>query len=339
MYLFRGLDLQAGEGKLDEDLLPRLQKRLREDLDTVLEELLYRFHVVLCKLHRAYHPLYTREMDKLLGLSEEDRIGFITRMERKKRAEELRKMRLHVQRMQEQQPDQQEEPVKVPRHVERGLPLVEHAVRWYEQQHLFDETPVRIIPREDKMYRTVVLLEVFDREYSFVLTSGRIGFNIDYREQKKIDVREDLNSAYLRLSEARHDAEDYLDLMEEIRETEGNLRLTAGQRGVMMEKLNRKRLAVSRKAREGIAAAMKDIQSVLSLVINDYNTVNRLLCEPEEVLEFDEKFDRETLLRNRRVIEAVVEVFLFSAAFCFMLQHGDLCGSGLTVEPLPGARS
>jgi hypothetical protein len=89
---------------------------------------------------------------------------------------------------------------------------------------------------------------------------------------------------------------------------------------------------VNRKTRARTAELLNSIQSTLSGVIMDYNEHNLLLANPDEVLSFDESYDRETCLSGKRVIEAVVEVFLFTSAFHFLLWQGGLSGA----KPLIG---
>jgi hypothetical protein len=78
---------------------------------------------------------------------------------------------------------------------------------------------------------------------------------------------------------------------------------------------------------------MDAIHNTLSAVINDYNGQRRLLQNPDERLDFSENLDEVKRLQGKKVIEAVVEAFLYSSAFHFILTYGELSGSGLTIEP------
>jgi len=333
-YAQKAVDIQESNGKINAKNVSSVKKKLGTDINVILGEYLPSFHVILCKMNRVYYPLYSQELDDFLGITDEDKIGYITRIEKKKRSEELKKMRKYLKKLKMEAQEKGSEELKIPKHVERGLPLIRKSIEEYEDAHRHDEeNPLDLLDKNDKMYKSALLLEVFDKEYSFILTSGKIGFNIDYREQKKVDIKEDFTSAYLLLSEARHDVKDYFEIMRETKRTAENLRLTFHQKSTMQDSLGKKQSVTSRRARKRIAETMKSIQSILSTVIDDYNTANRLLQNPDETLLFNEKIDEEKKFQNKKVIEAIVEIFLFSSTFAFLLNYGELSGSGITIEP------
>jgi len=68
------------------------------------------------------------------------------------------------------------------------------------------------------------------------------------------------------------------------------------------------------------------------MVINDYKGEKILLQNPEEYLRFDPNIDGHKKLDGRRVIEAIIETFLFTATFAFLLSYGDLSGPDMYVE-------
>jgi hypothetical protein len=281
-----------------------------------------------------YLPLYSQQLDDYLGLTDQDKIGYITRVERKKRIDELKRMKEHLIRKQEEVQDETQEKVKVPRHVERGFRLLDEALERFENNYLLkDETHIyELLDNNDKLYKTALFLNIFEKEYSFILTTGRISFNIDYQEQRKIDVKEDLNHSYLLLSEAGHEVKDYLDTMRELKKTDGDIRLTNHQKTTMLSSLQKKRSVLSRNARSKVAEAMDEIHDCLSTVINDYNGERRLLQNPEERLDFTEDLEEAKRMHGKKIIEAIAEAFLYSSALHFILAYGELSGSGLNVE-------
>jgi len=339
IFIEDALDLQLKLKGLHQKLLPRLKAQLKKDLNIILIDFFPRFHIVLCRMAEKYYTLYTQELDDFLQIREEDRVGYITRVERKKRIEEIRRRQEYIKKQHELEATENEikksveEEIIIPRHIERGFPLVEQAVEKYEINHSSDENN-RILRMEknDKMYRAAILLEVFEEEYSFILTTGKILFNIDYREQKKIDIKEDLSRAYLLLSEAREEVKDYLDIVEEVRKVEENMRLTLHQKAGILKSLEKKRSLFSRNARKKISESMKAIEDSLSMVITDYNSTKRLLQNPEEVLYFDRNVDGQKKMNGRKVIEAIVEAFLFSSTLAFLINYRELSGLGIFIH-------
>ena len=336
-FIQKSVELQLESDKVEKQLAGHIKPKLKAAVNSTFIDYLPRLHIILCKMACAYYPLYSQQLDDYLGFTEKDRIGYITRVEKKKRIDELKRIKEYLKRKQMEGHEEEKEEIKAPRHVERGFRLIDDAVNRFEQDYLTrDEKNVySFMLKEDKLYKTAILLESFDREYSFILTTGKIAFNIDYQEQRKIDAKEEMNRTYLLLSEARREVEDYLEAMEEIHHTEENLRLTLHQKTGIVSTLHKKRSVLSKSSRNKVAEAMDATHDILSTVINDYNGQRRLLQNPDDQLDFTKDLDYGKKLHGRKIIEAIVEAFLFSSAFHFLLTYGELSGSGLNIEAHP----
>ena len=83
---------------------------------------------------------------------------------------------------------------------------------------------------------------------------------------------------------------------------------------------------------------MDATHDILSTVINDYKGQRRLLQNPDDHLDFTKDLDSAKKLHGRKIIEAIVEAFLFSSAFHFLLTYGELAGSGLNIEAQPSGQ-
>lgn len=333
-FIQKSVDIQLESEKVEKQLAGQITPKLKAAVNSLLLDYLPRLHIILCKMACAYYPLYSQQLDDYLGFSEKDRIGYITRVEKKKRIDELKRMKEYLKRKQEEGHVEEKEEVKAPRHVERGLRFIDDAITRYEEDYLArdDKSVFNVMLKVDKLYKTAILLDSFDREYSFILTTGKIIFNIDYQEQRKIDVKEEMNRSYLLLSEARHEVDDYLEAIDEIHKTEENLRLTLHQKTGIVTTLQKKRSVLSKNARSKVAEAMDATHDILSTVIKDYNGQRRLLQNPEDQLDFTKDLEYGKKLHGKKIIEAIVEAFLFSSAFHFMLTYGVLSGSGLNTE-------
>jgi hypothetical protein len=335
LYIDKALEIQSRHGKINPDLVPSMRAQLRKDINIILGEFIHKLHLLVCRIDRCFYPLYSQKLDDFLGITEKDKVGYITREERKKRIEQLKRQKEYMKKQQEEIHGRERAEVKPPKHVERGFPLLEAAAKRHAALHESDaDDPMRLMSMDDKMFRVCLYFDVFENEYSFILTTGKLGFNIDYREQKKVDIKEDLGNAYLHLSASREEVKDYIEIMKEIHKTRENMRLTVNQKSSMLETLSKKQSVLSRSARSKIADAMKAVENTLSVVISDYNSSKRLLKNPDEALFFDKSIDGDKKLHGKKSIEAIVETFLFSSTFAFLLTFGELSGSGLAVEPL-----
>ncbi|UCB46740.1 MAG: hypothetical protein JSV25_04795 [Spirochaetota bacterium] len=334
LHALQAIEIQKKYKKIKPEIVSRVQRGLRREVDLILGDFYYKLHIILCKMERKFFTLYSQKLDDFLEITEKDRMGYITRLEKRRRIEELKKGKeaLQKEHKEKETAKVEKEEVKVPKHIERGMPIIKQALQQYEMEHSGGENPLSIIEYPDKMYDTLVLLDTFDSQYSFILTTGKITFNIEYIERKKVDIKEDLNHAYYLFNESREEAKSYMDTIKEIRNLENDTRLTQYQRSVQLEKLEKKRQILSRKSRNEIIQVMKRIEEILSVVIDDYKGDKTLLQNPDEYLSFDVNIDGDKKLDGRKVMEAIVVTFLFSATFAYMLNYGELSGPGITKD-------
>jgi hypothetical protein len=332
LHGYKAIEIQEKHSKVDSETTDRLKRGLGTKIDLILDDFLKQLHILLCRMEGKYLILYSQKLDDYLRLTEKDKMGYITRIEKKRRIEALKEAKESLRKAQEPAGSREREEIKIPKHVQRGLSIVEDAVRSYEHEHTGTEAPLQGLEEREKMYRTLVLLDIFDSQYSFVLTTSKIIYNIDYVEQKKVDIKEDLNHAYILFSEAREEAMDYLETVREVKNRGDDQRLTQYQQSSLIEKLEKKRHNLSRKSRKMVLRVMKHIEEILSTVINDYKGEKILLQNPEEYLRFDPNIDGHKKLDGRRAIEAIIETFLFTATFAFLLNYGDLSGPDMYVE-------
>ncbi|MBA7662663.1 hypothetical protein ES703_70693 [subsurface metagenome] len=329
MCVEKAVVIHGKNNKIHPDVIISVIDQLKEDIDILLGDFFNKFHIILCKIDRTYYPLYSQELDNFLDITEKDRIGYITLIEKKKRMEQLKKEQESLKKKQYEK-EREEQEIKIPKHVKRGLPLVREAMEKYEKLYGNDkDNPFRLMDKDDIMYKTFILLDIFNNEYSFILTTGKISFNIDYREQKKINIKEDLGNAYLLLNAGWESVKEYLEIIKEIDDMHGNFRYTAYQQSVMLKTLEKKQSVSRSNTRRKIANVMKTIEDILVAVIMDYNSHKLLLQNPEEILYFDKHVEREKEVHEKKVIEAIMEAFLFSATFTFLFNFSELSGREL----------
>jgi hypothetical protein len=343
LSVLKGIEIQKKHRRIAPKDAAQLSEGLRSRLDLLLDTFLQQLHILLLRIDGRYLALYSQKLDDFLDLGISDRIGYITRKEKQKRAEALKKVKEQMRESPSGPVQDEKAEIKVPKHVERGLPIVEDALSAFERENAenggADGRHFALIERHDKMYRTLALLERFDSQYSLVLTTGKIVYNIDFVEQRKVDIKEELNHAYLLFNETRTDTMGYIEIVSEMARIENDKRLTLFKRSTMLEKMQKKRLLLSRNSRNRVAAVMKRIEEILSTVITDYSSEKILLQNPEERLRFDPNIDGIKKLDSKRIIEAIVETFLFASTFSFLLKYGQLSGAGMCIEEEDRARS
>ncbi len=334
LYVEKAIYIYQKKRNIDTTITDQMIAHLKFCVDRILKDFFYQLHILLCLIARRFMPLYSQKLDDFLEIIEKDRIGYIVKTERKKYLEILkrRKELLEKSKKEPAKVDEKEK-VEIPKHIKRGIPLVNNLFGKYIEIINFDsENKLRILEENDKLFKTAVLVEIFEKEYSFILTAGKIKFNIDYREGKKIDIKEDLGNAYIKFNKAREEMDEYIEIIKEMNKTEDNPKLTLHQKDVLIDSLKKKRAILNRSLRSKLSEIMKEIEDILSTVILDYNEERHLVQNPDERLYFDPKIDGQKHLNSKKVIEAIIEAFLFVSTFSFMLRFGELSGSGIYIS-------
>ena len=334
LYIEKSIDIQNKRKLIDSSIAPKVKNQLKKDIDLILGDFLEKIHIVLCKMDRTFYPPYSQKMDDFLEISEQDKIGYISRLEKKKREEDLKKKQTERRKAREEALRKDEE-IKIPKHVKRGFPLLEKEIAKYEKS-LGDNSgnPLLALDKKDKMYKCIELFNIFDDQYSFILTTSKINYNIEFRDQKKIDIKQELSHIYFIMSESREDIKNYLEIANELKKTKHNLRLSSHQKSSLMDTHSKKQSLLSGKCRNKLSEVLKEIESTLSLVISDYNSSKQILQNPDEHLYFDENIDGVKRLQGKKNIEAILETFLFAATYAFLVTYGELSGIGLQVEEI-----
>jgi hypothetical protein len=348
-YVKKAVALKGANNNITRHVVVTVNNQLNRDMDALFDDFLKKFHIIICRMAHAYYPLFSQDLNEFLGISEEDRLGYITRRENRKRVEEYYNKIVSIKL--EKKTEKKE--FRIPDHIKKEIPVVKNIIKKYEKDHQYDiNCPIRVLSRDDFMYNAVVLLDIFDMQYSFLLSSSKTNYNIDYRDRQKINIKEDLNHSYLLFNEAWEEVKGYVDIVKELRDVQKDGRLTSYQRSVLIDTLVRKRSMSKRNTIIRVAEVMKTIEDILATIILDYDSDKRLLQNPEEILSFDSKIDRGKSSDGKRVIEAITEAYLFSAVFPFVTGDGkwdedentgetgiDLDGNPVEIQPKEAIKS
>ncbi len=319
-YVDKAVVLKGVNNDITRHVVFTVNNQLNKDMDVLFDDFLKKFHIILCRMARSYYPLFSQEFNDFLDISAKDRLGYITRMEKKKKKEEFYDRSCTIKNGK----TKENKIVKIPEHIKKEIPVIRNIIEKYEDDRHYDlKCPIRVLDKEDTMYNAVVLLDIFDMRYSFLLSSSKTHYNIDYRDRRKINIKEELNHSYLLFNEAWDEAKGYVGIAKEIRDVQNNGRLTVYQRSVLLDTLVKKKTISRRNMNKRVTDVMKTIEKIMETVILDYDSDKRLLQNPDEILMFDEKIDRGKSSDGKRVIEAITEAYLFSAVFPYATGSGE----------------
>lgn len=185
----------------------------------------------------------------------------------------------------------------------------------------------------DKVFLSYVLIDFFDREYSFLITSNKVGFNVNFNYGNRIDIKKDLMDTYYKINTMVYErVNEYLKVIREICKINNDGYMNMDERTVRLNQCSVQRSQISRTLRKEARELFERFTKALLMVVSDYEGNKLLLQNSEDTLIFDKKIDGERLLNGQKVIDAIREAYYFAYLIHFLLVQGDMGGYSVVVE-------
>jgi hypothetical protein len=81
---------------------------------------------------------------------------------------------------------------------------------------------------------------------------------------------------------------------------------------------------------------MDDLASELRILINDINSEQKFIANPQDVFEFNRSIEGEKKLNKKKIYDAIITLYNFASAFSYRLSsEGDLSGKSEFDESAP----
>jgi hypothetical protein len=329
LYAFeRAIDYYAKAGDSTGDSHYAMTRRVRNNIFVIFHKLLPRLHILFCMYQWRYYELYDSDIESVLGIGEADKPGSrqlakyfddmaISQEESDKTAE--------VEDEVEDETDK--ERLKAIRQGLEIMSMLDMAQlrKEYDRQRHFEN-----ISDGDKVFITYLLFNEFDREYSFILTTNKIKFRTDFVAREKVDFRQKLNALYdkMRLSN-----DSLLEYAREIEEYEKSKREKPSNSSQYIEFTKRLEVLENKKKNSGKNALaivrnyMNEISQELQMLLDDMNSHQIYIENPQEELAFDPAIEGEKKINGKKIYEAIYVIYCYVLAFAYRLsQEGDLSG-------------
>ena len=198
--------------------------------------------------------------------------------------------------------------------------------RQFDKKRLFEH-----ISDNDKVMITFLLFSEFDREYSVLLTTNKIKYNIDFTQTGKFNFGVRLNDLYDEMRKPEETLRDYAETVanfEKVRRQKpaGNDQYIAYSK--RLQEMQKKRNNAGRQARMVVRAYMEKLCDALKELIDDMNSSQKYLSNPQDILQFDDLIEGDKKLNGQKVYRSIQTVYEYASAFVYRLSPGgDLYGS------------
>jgi hypothetical protein len=300
------------------------RKRVKNDLYLVFYKFFKALYWLQCDYQGIVVPLWDPFMERLLAITMDDKPG------RRKRSGGST----------EEEPQQQDGTADggqdeagkegISEDVKKGLDIM-YRLKIKDMRSVYDkDDSFRFVKDIDKILMAHLLFREFDEEYSFIFTTNKIKYNVQFTPAGKVDFKPRLTDLYNELRNCMNAFMDYADAMahyEKVREERPTGSAQYMEYSNRLTGLEKKRNGIGKNVRMIIRAFMEKVVDVLKILMEDMNRPQQIIQNPQDVLSFESSIEGSRKMEGRKVYEAVTAAYQFASAFVHRLNPGgDLHG-------------
>jgi len=324
----RAIEMQMSLEKRKASVYAAKRKKIRNDVYIVFNKLLPRLYWIFCRSRRAVIPMADPSIEKILGITAEDRPG--------RRTADQPPAEIEIPVPESAQPQEEEAAAEeelhagLPDEVKRGLEMMYRLDMQKLREEIDQKNPLKSASESDKMLMAYLLLREFDHEYSFILTTNKIKYNVLYDTPVKVDYRGVLSDMYNQLRDCFESLSQYggiVDGYEKARldkPVSNEQYLSYSKKLTLMEKT---RTQSGHKTRLTIKSFMEKISETLRPLIADMEGPQKIVGNPQDILEFDSGIEGKKKLNGKKIYESIYTAYAYASAFAWRLStEGDLAG-------------
>ncbi|MGL4370816.1 MAG: hypothetical protein ACRCUT_14255 [Spirochaetota bacterium] len=237
----------------------------------------------------------------------------------------------------EQEPEPEPEEAVIPDDVRRGLDLMNEIDFETLKKNYIKDDLLRSVSETDKILKAYMLFLEFDKEYSFVLTTYKIKYNPTRDSRGRVDYRTRLTDIYNQMHPAFDVMREYftaLAIYEQGRLDRPSSNDQYYKYTKRLAELEQDKKTKSRNARNILTAYIGTIADLMNSLIQDMNVRHEIVQNPQDFIEFDNTLESDRKLNGKKVFEAILNSYLFAAAFFYRLSPaGDLYSDKTDDQP------
>jgi len=304
------------------------RKRIKKDLFIVFHKLYPRLHWLFCFYEQRFFEMNDPLIETVLSIVRTEKPGNRVYVLKKKKEAEAE---AEVQTSVVSENDEVEKSEKTEA-VKEGLELMydldfDRLRSEYDRSGLFE-----MAEQGDPVLVTYLLFSEFDKEYSFVLTSNKIKYSVDFGDRGKTDYKAIFQNLYNEMRKCSKSLKDYAEtykMYESVRAEKNVGKSLYIEYTKRLDTLKKKKESAGNQARHRVADYMKKVCEEVEPLIRDINGDQRFIVNPQEILDFNSDIEGHRKLNGKKIYEAVHTLFNFASAMVSRLGYdGDLSGQG-----------
>ncbi len=180
----------------------------------------------------------------------------------------------------------------------------------------------------DKGFLSAMYFKEFDFEYSPVLITKQVHYNIDTSYGVKKDYSRILPELITSSRNIDQTFEEYSSMVKELKDLksdpQGSYIEQSKRETVLQSKINSQTSVLKR----AILSSLQKIVSNLATLIASMKEGKNIVLNMEDVLSLGGELDRKKKLSGRKIKEAITEAYCYSLALKYQIESGNLRGVG-----------
>ena len=181
----------------------------------------------------------------------------------------------------------------------------------------------------DKAFLAAMYFKEFDCEYSPILVTKQIHYNIDFSYGVKKDYSKILPELVAVSRNIDQIFEEYCRIEKEMKNLQEIPRTNYIEQSKRETLLRSKIHSQTGFLKEAIISYLRKVVSNLATLITGMKEDKNIVANMEDILSFGGELDRKKKLAGQKVKEGITEVYCYSLAFKYQIEDGNLKGIGL----------
>jgi len=321
----KAIDLQMKIDEKKSSAYSAKKRRVKSSLFVLFHKLYPKLHWLLCHYEGRFIHVDSSEVEDIFAIAEAEKPGnrILLKPDYDAQAE------MAEQKAQNKVEKKEED--DIPDHIKRGLQLMyeldlNEVRKDLDQKGIFEH-----VSDNDKVLITYLLFNEFDREYSFILTTNKIKYNVDFTSTGKFNFGTKFQQLYDEMRKPADSLRNYADVFAVYERTRKEKPASSSQYIAYSKRLQEilnKRNNAGKMARMTVRAYMEKLSGELKDLLDDMDSSQKYVANPQEIMEFASDIEGSSKINGKKVYEAILILYYYCSAFVNRLgPDGDLSGS------------
>jgi len=305
----------------------KIKKRdIRNALFIIFDKLYPRLHTLLCHYYGILFSETDKRIEDILLIAPSEKPDGKTRYSRSS----YQSSNIESPLENYQVAEEKEETEEYDSDIKEGLKLM-YKFDYNTLRSIYDKkNRFEIITENDKTFLAYLLFLEFENEYSIILTTNQIKFNIDFSDHERVNYRESLQDLFNRMRKCHESFLAYYDSYSSYYKIKNSKPISNEQYITYTKRLDevtKRKNEIGLNCRYTIRLYMENVSSLLSELIDDMNGRQKFINNPQDTLELFQEIEGDKKLKGKKIYEAIQICQRYAAALAYRLSPGgDLTG-------------